>query len=140
MHAADIKAVAGIEAESPSPWAVALLQQELDRRRGLQLVAETADSCIVGWCACRFIWPEAELLKIATAGRKRRTGIGNLLLTHLLSNLREGNFTSLFLEVRFANEAARIFYNYHGFQAVGLRKGYYSDPQDDALILRRDIC
>lgn len=140
MRVADIDAVVGIEGESPSPWSAALLRRELDRPQGLQLVAETAASHIIGWCACRFIWPEAELLKIATVAHKRREGVGTLLLTRLLRDLRAGNFTVLFLEVRSADNGARIFYNYHGFQPVGLRKGYYSDPRDDALILRRDMC
>ena len=136
----DLNAVGEIECQTPTPWSLTSLRQELAVRLGLCFVAEAADRRIVGWCACRRIWPEAELLKIAVAEQERQKGFGTALLQCLIGDLQRQGFTVLFLEVRGRNKAALSFYDYHGFRAVGLRRAYYSDPQDDALLLRKDIC
>ncbi|MDK9707045.1 MAG: ribosomal protein S18-alanine N-acetyltransferase [Desulforhopalus sp.] len=139
MEPADLGAVLEIENGEPSPWSLAALRQELEVRSGLRLVAEDAALRIVGWCACRLMWPEVELLKIAVAKRVRRRGVGSGILNHLLENLRHEKYSNLFLEVRAKNVAAAGFYHDHGFQQVGRRRGYYSEPKDDALLLRKDL-
>ena len=140
MGPADLAAVGEIECHTLTPWSSVALRQELDVKQGSCFVAEAAGRRIVGWCACRTVWPEAELLKIAVAERERIKGIGSALLQHCIGDLQRQSFTTLFLEVRAANEAAIRFYNSHGFCKVGMRRAYYSDPQDDAVILRKDIC
>lgn len=132
--------MAAIESESLSPWLLRDLESELEARHGRQLVVESPDSPrILGWCACRTIWPEAELLKITVARNERQQGIGTFLLGALLRELQGQAYSSLFLEVRAENAAALQFYGKHGFRQIGRRPGYYSDPADDALILQRDL-
>ena len=140
MGLEDLGAVEEIERHSLTPWSSASLRQELEVPQGLRFVAEATDRGIVGWCACRKIWPEVELLKIAVAERERKKRVGSALLQHLIRDLQGQGFTTLFLEVRAQNQAALNFYNSHGFCVVGVRRAYYSDPKDDALILRKDIC
>jgi len=140
MGPEDLGAVREIERDTLTPWSLASLLQELEVRQGLCFVAEASDQRIVGWCACRRIWPEAELLKIAVAKRERRKGVGSVLLQHLTKDLQRRSFTALFLEVRAQNTSALCLYTSHGFYEVGMRRAYYSDPQDNALILRKDIC
>jgi len=140
MGVEDLCAVREIERETLTPWSLASLLQELDVRQGLCFVAESNDLRIVGWCASRRIWPEAELLKISVAERERKKGVGRVLLQHLTGYLQRQSFTTLFLEVRAQNKPALCLYTSHGFREVGTRTGYYSDPQDDALILRKDVC
>ncbi len=140
MGPEDLGAVREIERDTLTPWSLTSLVQELDVRQGLCLVAEASDQRIIGWCACRRIWPEAELLKIAVAERERKKGVGSALLHHLLGALQRQSFTALFLEVRAQNKPALCLYARHSFYEVGMRRDYYSDPQDDALILRQDIC
>lgn len=137
MRQRDVAAVAAIESESLSPWSLHDLEGELLVSQGRQLVVESSDGRILGWCACRTIWPEAELLKITVARNERQKGLGTCLLEALLGELREQAYNSLFLEVRAGNEAALRFYGKHGFRQVGRRPGYYDEPADDALILQR---
>ena len=135
----DLPAVAAIESETLSPWTLRDLERELQVRYGRQLVVELPGSRILGWCACRTIWPEAELLKITVARNERQKGIGTALLGALLQELQGQAYSSLFLEVRAENAAALQFYGKHGFRQTGRRPGYYSDPADDALILLKDL-
>ena len=135
----DLPAVAAIESETLSPWTLRDLERELQVRYGRQLVVESPGSRILGWCACRTIWPEAELLKITVAKNQRQKGIGTALLGALLQELQGQAYSSLFLEVRAENAAALQFYGKHGFRQTGRRPGYYSDPADDALILLKDL-
>ena len=139
MRPGDLKAVEDMELHSLTPWSFSSLRQELDFPQGLCLVALTAEGGVSGWCACRRIWPEAELLKIAVIEQRRKRGIGSSLLQHLIENLRHDDFATLFLEVRSQNTAAVSFYHRHGWYQIGVRYGYYVEPKDDALILRKDI-
>jgi len=139
MRHEDLVAVAGIENETWSPWSLVSLAQELQVRQGRQLVAECRNLRIVGWCACRQVWPEAELLKIAVTTAERKKGVGTSLLACLLGELQSQTYRSLFLEVRGRNQPALDFYKRHGFLQVGIRPRYYSDPTDDALILQRNL-
>ncbi len=139
MTAADLKGIAAIEKESPSPWSEKLLAQELDVSASIQLVAESFGHQLVGWSACRVICPEAELLKIAVKKKNRKRGIGRFLLEFLFAELIQRKAASLFLEVRSKNSTALKFYEGHGFFCVGSRPDYYVDPPDSAVILRKNL-
>jgi len=138
MTALDLRAVEEIEDCTLSGWSLPSLQRELAVPQGLCLVAEEAQ-LVKGWCACRRIWPEAELLRIAVAEQQRKKGVGSLLLHNLCGDLRQQRYSSLFLEVRSQNQAALGFYRRHGFQRVGVRRRYYTEPYDDALLLKLEI-
>lgn len=139
MRQEDLPAVAAIESETLSPWSLRDLERELLVRQGRQQVVESPDQRILGWCACRMIWPEAELLKITVAANERQKGIGTSLLGDLLQELQGQAYSKLFLEVRANNAEALHFYGKHGFRQIGRRPGYYSEPADDALVLQRDM-
>ncbi len=137
MIEADLGGVVAIESENPSPWSADLLARELKIQEAIQFVAEGADAQILGWCACRIVRPEAELLKIAVKEKNRESGIGLSLCRHLFGELEKRHVTSLFLEVRSNNHTALKFYKKHGFLQVGIRPGYYSAPPDSAIILKK---
>ncbi len=139
MRREDLPSVAGLERETLSPWSLPVLEQELRARHGRQLVVEAFDLRILGWCAYRTVWPEAELLKIAIAEGEREKGLGTLMLEAVLKELQLQEYSTLFLEVRAGNAPALQFYERLGFRQVARRSGYYSEPADDALILQRDI-
>lgn len=145
MVKADQVRVVALEDENPSAWSAKLLSEELAVAGGLQLVAEVARVGeyeavqLVGWCACRVIQPEAELLKIAVKENDRRSGIGHLLMEKLFAELIKRKVNSLFLEVRGKNQAAVSFYKKHGFVHVGTRRNYYRDPPDSALLLQMSL-
>ncbi len=139
MSPADLGEVAAIEDENVSPWSAGLLAEELKIPSAIQLVAEGAENQICGWCACRVIWPDAELLKIAVKANNRARGIGRSLFEHLFSELLNRKVTSLFLEVRAKNRVALDFYKKHGFLNVGARSAYYTEPPDNAFILKKNL-
>ncbi len=69
----------------------------------------------------------------------RQKGIGKRLFESLLAAARETNSSSVFLEVRESNAAARTLYEGVGFEPTGRRKSYYTDPIEDAVLYRRTV-
>jgi [ribosomal protein S18]-alanine N-acetyltransferase len=140
MASVDLPAVTAIEDGTLTPWSTAMLEQELQYRAGVRYVAVVENlGRVVGWCAARVIAPEAELLKIAVHREQRRQGIGGLLLAALIEYLQGNGVRELFLEVRAENLPAVLMYRRYGFSTVGKRPGYYTEPKDDALLLRRGL-
>ncbi len=135
----DLTGIECLERETLSPWSISLLVSECQVANGLSFVAEDVAFGIIGWCGCRTIWPEAELLKIAVMPKKRGVGVGYALLEKMIDKLQQGGFETLFLEVRSLNHAALSFYLRNNFSQVGLRRNYYLTPQDNARVLRRDL-
>ena len=138
MRHGDVERIAAIEQTSPSPWSTPLIAAELERSQGLQLVATGEDETIAGWC-CGLAAAEAELFKIAVSPPQRRSGLAKGLLLRFEDLCRERGCESLFLEVRAANTAATGLYKSLGYETIGCRKKYYSNPLDDALILRKSF-
>ncbi len=140
MQFADLDEIAAIEREVPSPWSRDSLEREGQVANGLQLVVEDKDSSkILGWCCARLVGPEAELLKISVIRVRRRSGIASRLIAGLLRGLSARGVATLFLEVRSGNLPARQFYGKHGFREIGLRKKYYSQPDEDAVLFTKDL-
>lgn len=134
----DLEAILQIEQASFSPWTLSQLADEIKQKNSLLFVALLQRE-LVGWCCSRIMAPEAELLKIAVHQDYRRQGIAALLLHQLEQKLGGNNVTDVYLEVRSLNETAVKFYLKFGFFQVGFRKKYYSSPQDDALIYKKEI-
>ncbi len=139
MSHGDVERVAAIEQASPSPWQLLPLTKELERAHGIQLVATDDKNTILGWCCGLCMEAEAELFKIAVSQNCRRLGIGTALLLRFENVCREQDCKSLFLEVRAANSGAIGLYEKLGYKKIGCRKGYYTAPQDDALILSKPL-
>jgi [ribosomal protein S18]-alanine N-acetyltransferase len=133
---ADLPAVVAIERRTfPAPWSLAMFVLELSRPGGICLVA-TADEEIAGYVICSrhdTVW---HLMDIAVAPERRRQGIGTALVEALLERL-PGPDEPLTLEVRPSNAAAIAMYEGFGFKVAGVRRRYYSDNGEDALIMWR---
>ncbi len=138
MGGDDCPSVLALEAENLSPWTQPLLAAELTCKDAILLVAEDQKK-IVGWLGARVIPPEAELLKIAVQQEKRRMGIAGKLLSTLCHRLLLCGCEELFLEVRSQNIGGIEFYLAKGFAQVGQRVLYYSHPDDDALVLKKQL-
>lgn len=133
----DLAQIAEIEkAEGVSSWSLASLEKELKVRGGMQLGAFNSSGQVLGWCAVRIIAPEAELLRITVGKNFRRMGVGYGLLRVLVGNLHGAAVHSLYLEVRSLNLPAIALYELLDFLPVGLRKAYYTNPDDDAVIMK----
>jgi ribosomal-protein-alanine N-acetyltransferase len=97
---------------------------------------------VVGFCLCRLVADEAEILSIAVDPGRRRAGVGHLLLARQLSELPYSGVRRLFLEVDEGNAAALSLYRRHGFREVGRRQSYYRKADGShatALVMRRDL-
>ena len=83
----------------------------------------------------RKIVPEGEIYRIATLPHARRRGIAYRLLDYAVKTERGAGLESLFLEVRENNTPARNLYASYGFRVIGVRRGYYKNPPDNAVIM-----
>lgn len=94
-----------------------------------------SDGKLVAYILGRTITPEGEIYRIATNPEYRRRGIAYRLLDYAVKTERGRGLESLFLEVREQNAAARNLYTAYGFRQIGLRKNYYKNPTDNAVIM-----
>ncbi len=95
------------------------------------------DGAMQGFIVIRRVDNEVEILNLAVDSKNRRNGIASRLLAEVLVNEEASGPRRIFLEVRESNAAARAFYSSQGFVMNGRRRGYYSDPVEDALVLVR---
>lgn len=148
-EAHDIPGVLRIERASfADPWSADSFVSSLDLDRMRFLVAEdrraesgneTGDGMLLGYVIALVLLEEAEIADLAVSAEARRRGVGGLLLDRVTEELAERRVRSVYLEVRASNVAARALYESRSFRQVGLRRGYYSHPVEDALLLKRDI-
>ena len=135
----DLDGVMAVEQESfLTPWSRSAFEEELVKNRlARYLVALDADS-IVGYAGTWLVINEAHVTNVAVHAGRRREGIGRLLMEALMQMARDAGMESMTLEVRVSNEAAKTLYQQLGFVSAGVRKNYYSETKEDALILWRE--
>ncbi len=135
-----VEIAAGLE-QAPQ-WArgvyVSLLE---DAGRGrIVLIAEDAGSgSVAGFVVVRRIAPEAELESIAVAREFQRRGLARGLFLALAGELGRQGIEEILLEVRAGNAAALALYRSLGFVEEGRRRGYYGDPVEDAVLMRKQL-
>lgn len=135
MEARDVAAVADLEAQSfSSPWHPSTFLKLLDRH-GAELWVLDEEGAVLAYAVLWCILDEAELANIAVRPDARGRGLGAALLDHILGVAQERGVVSVFLEVRESNRAARELYDSRGFVEVGVRRGYYDAPREDARVL-----
>lgn len=131
----DVPVIAWIERSSfTAPWSETSFYGEVFNRYAITRVAE-ADGVIVGYICVKQIADECHLLDLAVHPDYRRQGIATMLLDNVLRDLREGSCRNMYLEVRTSNAEARKLYEKFGFTVTGIRKKYYSKPEEDAVIM-----
>ena len=116
------------------PWSYQSFAFELGSRDAWFSVAEDGGR-IVGFAILHRFIDEAELFSIAVDEEYRRRGVGDMLLTDVIGGARLHGMVKVFLEVRQSNSAARSMYLKHGFEVYGLRRNYYDDPKEDAMLM-----
>ena len=120
-----------------SPWSERSIESELTNPLALWFVAVDNDR-VAGYVGSQSVMGEADMMNLAVDPEYRRMGVGNRLVEMLIDALSEEAVHSLTLEVRASNVGAISLYEKMGFQQVGRRPGYYSNPKEDALILRKE--
>ena len=119
------------------PWSQQSIASELHNPLSLWLVAQEGQT-LLGYVGSQTCLDETDMMNIAVSPASRRQGVARALIEALVSALRQHGSKQLTLEVRASNGPARQLYESLGFLQVGLRKNYYRNPKEDALILRKE--
>lgn len=135
MVEGDIEAVAAIEAATfPTPWSRDAFASEMRNVAARYLVAEV-EGVVIGFAGAWIILDEAHVTNIAVLREYRGRGFGRLLTAGLMQYLANLGAAYVTLEVRRSNAVAQGLYESLGFQRLGVRKRYYEDNGEDALIM-----
>ncbi len=133
----DIQRIAEIEKRCFStPWSEQAFSSQIDVESVFACL--TVDGEIAGYAIIDTqILPESELYNIAVAPEYRGKGFSKLLMDYVLEKARVRGAETVLLEVRASNAAAIGLYEKYGFSQIGMRKGYYSFPKEDAVLMSR---
>ena len=138
MNEHHVSQIALLEGECfADPWSQQSIASELHNPLSLWLVAQEGQT-LLGYVGSQTCLDETDMMNIAVSPASRRQCVARALIEALVSALRERGSKQLTLEVRASNGPARQLYESLGFLQVGLRKNYYRNPKEDALILRKE--
>ena len=130
----------GVEVLSFSrPWSEQAFYEELKKESALMLAAVDRSGRVVGWAGLEQLFGEGAITNIAVTPQYRRQGIGWELLKELLDRARRLGVLSVTLEVRETNAAAIALYRQLGFEELGVRRGVYDRPVEDAVVMGRQL-
>lgn len=118
-------------------WSEKSIASELKNELSYWLVAVDNDR-VLGYVGSQTVLGETDMMNVAVHPDCRKQGIGQTLVNALVYGLKEKESHCLTLEVRASNAPARALYEKLGFAQVGLRKNYFRNPKEDALILRKE--
>jgi ribosomal-protein-alanine N-acetyltransferase len=140
MGPSDLDGVMAIEEVSfPTPWSREMFLEDFPRDFSDTLVAAGPEDGVLGYAVCWTIAGESHLLNIAVHPARLGQGIGRALLSECIRRSARAGASRIFLEVRAGNDAARRLYRSMGFAFRGIRRGYYTDTGEDAVILDREV-
>ena len=132
----DLPQVISIERRSfPTPWSLAMFVLELSKPSGICLAAVRGET-LIGYLVCSRYDRVWHIMNVAVDPTERRRGIATELITRLLHRVDDAN-AQYTLEVRCSNREAITLYERFGFRSAGLRRRYYQDNGEDALIMWR---
>lgn len=119
----------------PRPWTMTLFLSEIVQRQTRFYVVARADRRVVGYGGLMVVVDEAHVTNIAVDPDHHRQKVASRLLYALVTEARRRQATACTLEVRVANHKAQRLYSQFGFAPVGIRKNYYAETGEDALIM-----
>ena len=132
----DVEAVYAIElATFPTPWTLDSFHYEMRENQYAQYLVAEDKTGIVGFCGMWLVIDAAQITNVAVVDRMRGQKIGEALMREAMHIAREANMDVMSLEVRVTNVVAQNLYRKLGFQDGGIRKGYYTDNGEDALVM-----
>jgi ribosomal-protein-alanine N-acetyltransferase len=117
------------------PWTKNAFLQELSNNSFTIYLSAKMGDRVVGYAGMWKIMDEGHVTNIAVHPEFRGVGIGSMLLEALKKRAKEEGIVKMTLEVKKSNKAALQLYAKHGFIAVGVRRQYYADDGDDAIIM-----
>ncbi len=139
LEKADLDKVMEIEnASFTEPWSRNSFETALDAEAN-HFIAVENEGTLIGYAGIGVAADEGELLTIAVEEKHRKKGVASKLLEYVLIFAEEWGLWSIYLEVRVSNEAALKLYHKYNFDEIGKRKGYYTNPPEDACLMQRVI-
>jgi len=142
MEERDLPAVLAIERLSfPNPWQESTFRGEIQNRSISYpwVIVREPGSQVVGYVIFWKIGEEVQVNNIAIHPDFRRRGLGEALLRKVISWVKQQGAQYITLEVRQSNLAAQALYFKLGFKTVGIRRFYYSNPAEDALVMMLNL-
>lgn len=120
------------------PWSEKAFADEIANKIANYFIARDGDK-IIGYAGFWEVCGEGDITNVAVDAGYRRQHIGSRLIEEMLKRAAELRLSLLTLEVRRSNTAAQSLYKKYGFEELGIRKGYYSDNHEDALIMTLNL-
>ena len=139
MKAAHVAQVAELEkiCFGTAAWSEKSIASELNNALSLWIVAVENEK-VLGYVGSQTVMGETDMMNVAVHPDYRKQGIATGLITELIGALKKRESHCLTLEVRASNEPAKNLYKMLDFEEIGIRKNYYRNPREDALILRKE--
>ena len=133
----DVEAVYAIElATFPSPWTLDSFHYEMQENQFAHYTVAVNDvGKVIGFCGMWIVIDSAQITNVAVLPEARGLGIGEALMRESMKVAKEGGADIMSLEVRVTNTVAQNLYRKLEFQDGGIRKGYYTDNGEDALVM-----
>ncbi|HHV79382.1 MAG TPA: ribosomal protein S18-alanine N-acetyltransferase [Firmicutes bacterium] len=122
----------------PTPWSKQSFLTELVQNEYAHYIVCQVEGKLVGYAGMWVILDEAHVTNVAVHPDYRGKGLGRLLMNELIERAKSRGARKMTLEVRKSNTVAQGLYSSLGFEARGIRKGYYSDTHEDAIIMWKD--
>ncbi|WP_072742613.1 ribosomal protein S18-alanine N-acetyltransferase [Sporanaerobacter acetigenes] len=136
----DIDEVLDIEKTSfATPWPKEAFTLEITKNMLAKYVVAEIQGKVVGYGGIWLIIDEGHVTNIAVHEKYRGLGVGNKIMEGLIDICRDRNIVAMTLEVRKTNEVAKSLYDKYGFKEYGIRPGYYSDNNEDAIIMWKRV-
>ncbi|HYX44190.1 MAG TPA: ribosomal protein S18-alanine N-acetyltransferase [Acidimicrobiales bacterium] len=139
MRRRHLRSVLRIEAlVYPRPWSLSLFMSELALRSTRAYWVARVDGAVVGYCGLMVTGEDGHVTTLAVDPALHRRGIGTRLLLVLAGEAIRRGVTGLTLEVRMSNKPAQELYRKFGFRPAGVRRNYYVETNEDALVMWAD--
>ncbi|BAM46494.1 MAG: ribosomal protein S18-alanine N-acetyltransferase [Amphibacillus sp.] len=136
MELKDLDQVEEIERKSfTSVWTKNLYKKELLENHFAYYFVIEKDDKLIGFCGLWLVLDEAQVTNIAVDPQYRGQGYGAMLFQYMLNHAMTRGATNLSLEVRYSNYTAQRLYQKFGLEKAGIRKNYYTDNNEDAIVM-----
>lgn len=121
-----------------TPWSRNSIKTEIVNKIGRYIVIMDADK-VVSYGGFWLVLDEANVNNIAVHPDNRGKGISKLLMNTLIDMAKKEGAKNMYLEVRSSNSVAQKLYRGLGFLMINLRKGYYTDTDEDAIVMMKEL-
>lgn len=136
MEERDLDAIMEVETQCFTlPWSREAFYNELHQNRFAYYLVLEEDGKVIGYCGAWLVVDEAHITNIAVLPAYQGKGFGEVLLSSMIAECKERAIERMTLEVRASNHVAQGLYKKLGFTEGAIRKNYYSDNQEDAIVM-----